>query len=339
MREERRRWRRIGAALLAGGMMLAGSSLSAAEKIQPETAAPTAAAEIPEPGEAAQVTLTIGRKTLIVPATAEEIDLGNLKLANTDADYAALTAFLDQLPALKRVDMFETEIRRQRLEPLAERYPQITFGWTMIVPCVNQAHPERCPHRIRTDITAYSTLHNNRCQRHTTEELSVLRYCRNLQALDIGHNDVDDISFLYDLPHLKVLIVALNPNLEDATPIGSLKELEYLEMFRNNIHDISCLTNCEHLVDLNLCYNRISDLSPLCEVKSLRRLWLYNSNNYTDSMPVPKSAVDQLAEALPDCVINTWSASTAGGWREHPRYDTINEMFWGTEYIPFTTLE
>lgn len=286
-----------------------------------------------------KVTYTNEWGSVTVKADAEYVDLGKVRVPNTDEDYTQLKRFLAQLPNLKKVDMFSTEIRRPRIEELAARFPQVEFGWTMIIPCVNELHPERTPHRIRTDATAFSTLHNNTCSEHTAQDFSILKYCKNLQALDIGHNRVTDLSFLYDLPHLKVLIVACNIDLRDITPIGSLKELQYLELFKNDVHDISCLANCENLVDLNLCFNRISDLSPLYGLTHLRRLWLFNSNNYSDDHPVPAEAVYALRKALPDCKVDQYSYSTEGGWREHPRYDTIYEMFWGSEYIPFTTLD
>ena len=53
--------------------------------------------------------------------------------------------------------------------------------------------------------------------------------------------------------------MACNIDLKDITPIGSLKELQYLEIFKNDINDISCLANCENLVDLNLFYNPLYD--------------------------------------------------------------------------------
>lgn len=270
---------------------------------------------------------------------AEYVDLGDVKVANSDEDYNALIKFLRQLPNVKKVDMFSTEIRRARIDQLAGSFPEIEFGWTMIIPCTNELHPERSVHRIRTDATAFSTLHNNTCSEHSARDFEILKYCKNLQALDIGHNRVTDLSFLYDLPHLKVLIVACNIELKDITPIGSLKELQYLEIFKNDINDISCLANCTELVDLNICFNRISDWSPLMGLTRLRRLWLFNSNNYSDSSPVPKDVVAALRNALPDCKVDAVSYSTEGGWRNHPRYDTINTMFWGTEYIPFTTLD
>ncbi len=277
--------------------------------------------------------------SVTVDQNAEYVDLGGAKLPNDDADFRALYKFLDQLPNVKKVDMFSTDIRRNRIDEMAARYPNIEFGWTMILPCRNELHPERTAHRIRTDATAFSTLHNTTCTEHSARDFQILKYCKNLQALDIGHNQVTDLSFLYDLPHLKVLIVACNITLKDITPIGSLKELQYLEIFKNDINDISCLANCTELVDLNMCFNRISDWSALEGLTHLRRLWLFNSNNYSDNIPVPREAVDALRRALPDCKVDDVSYSTLGGWREHPRYNTIYTMFAGSEYIPFTTLD
>ncbi len=277
--------------------------------------------------------------TVTVDSSTEYVDLGHVKIPNNDDDYRVLYKFLGQLPNVKKVDMFNTPIGRKRIDELAKRYPDIEFGWTMMLPCWNELHPERTAHYIRTDATAFSTLHNNSCDEHSARDFEILKYCRNLQALDIGHNRVTDLSFLYSLPHLKVLIVACNIELNDITPIGSLKELQYLELFKNDVHDISCLANCTELVDLNLCFNRISDWSALEGLTHLRRLWLFNSNNYSDNIPVPKEAVEALRAALPDCRVDDVSYSTLGGWRDHPRYDTIFKMFAGTEYIPFTTLE
>ena len=284
------------------------------------------------------VTITVRNKSVTVPVSSEYADLGELSLRNRDDEYQMLDDFISALPNLKKLDMFSTNIPRRRIEHLAELFPEIEFGWTMVINCTNYTHPERDLHKIRTDTTAFSTLHNKYCHGHTEEDFSVLKYCRNLLALDIGHNRVSDLSFLYDLPNLKVLIVAINNQyLNDITPIGSLKDLEYLEIFHDDIHDISCLAGLEHLTDLNIAFNRITDYSPLLGLKNLRRLWMADS--WSDYMPVPEDEVARLQEALPECRINAVSSPTEGGWREHPRYFTLNEMFNKFEYIPFTTLD
>ena len=284
------------------------------------------------------ITYTNKTGSITVEKYAQRIDLGNLVVEDSDQAYLQFEAFLAKLPKLKQVDMYATDIQRNRIQELAVRFPDVEFGWTMVIPCVNTLHPERTPHRIRTDATAFSTLHNNSCTDHVAEDFSILKYCKNLQALDIGHNRVTDLSFLYDLPHLKVLIVACNIELEDITPIGSLTELQYLEIFKNKIGDISCLANCKELIDLNICFNHISNWAPLYGLTRLRRLWVYNSNllNYNDVATMPPEEVQALREHLPDCKIDAVHWSTDGGWRDgHPRYLTISAMFWGSEYIPF----
>ena len=283
------------------------------------------------------VSYSDGRVDLTVRRDTDTVDLGTKSIAS--GALQSFEDFLSKLPNLKTVNMYSSNLSRAQMDELYRRFPDVFFGWTITIPCTNPPHPERTPHQFRTDITAFSTLHNNKCSLHTTEELSVLRYCKNLMALDIGHNDVTDLSFLYDLPKLKVLIVAINRNLTDCTPIGSLKDLEYLELFSNNISDISPLANCTHLVDLNITYNNISDLSPLMGLTSLRRLYVCSSNNRWGKGEVPNSVIAQLRNALPQCKIDNVTAGAIASWRTHPRYDTINTMFWGTTYIPFSTLD
>ncbi len=252
---------------------------------------------------------------------AEEIDLGKVKVEDMDA----FVIFLRRMPNLKKVDMFNTNMYTKDIDKLAEAFPDIEFGWTMRIG----------DHWVRTDATAFSTLHNNRSPQHNERNFKYLKYCKNLLALDIGHNQVKDLSFLYDLPKLKVLILACQIDLRDITPVGSLKELEYLELFKNDVHDISCLANCKNLIDLNLCFNRIKDWSCLKGLTKLERLWLFNSNNWSDEYPVDKQVVADLKAALPNCHVDEKSYSTLGGWREHERYYVIYHMFKYGEYISF----
>ena len=161
----------------------------------------------------------------------------------------------------------------------------------------------------------------------------MLTWCKNLYALDLGHNSFDDLSFLYDMPQLRVLIVAAG-DAKDITPIGSLKHLEYLEIFHNNIEDISCLKEMPYLMDLNVVNNLIDDIGPVKELKSLKRLWIYNYSRRKQA-EVDEKTLAELQKALPGCYIDGISTSTAGGWREHPHYDVIYRMFRTHVYEPF----
>ena len=299
------------------------------------------------------VTLSVGGQVFSASADAAEIDLGEMSLPDTDDAYAALDAFLRKLPNLTHVDMFSTDIPQNRLEALAESFPQIEFGWTIYIPCRNELRPDRGPHRIRTDQTAFSTLHNVSCTSHDESVWRVLKYCKNLEALDIGHNNtLKDLSFLYDLPKLKVLVVSFNMSQKgdktplDITPIGSLKDLQYLEICKSNVHDISPLANCTSLVDLNICTNRIKDLTPLYGLKSLRRLFVLSCMDHSGK-PIPAKVFEPLKEALPDCMIDNRSINTGGPWKKHGRYQTLVNMFGYTTktvvtkqaYIPFDSLD
>ena len=54
---------------------------------------------------------------------------------------------------------------------------------------------------------------------------------------------------------------------------------------------------------------------------------------------LPAEAMQQLRAALPDCYIDTRTAGTGGGWREHPRYFTIFDIFKTSLYQPFEPVE
>lgn len=251
--------------------------------------------------------------------TATYLDMGDMVISDWNGFYA----FLEKFPSLEKVDMFATQVKKPKIEEMAARFPDIEFGWTMRI----------VEHTIRTDQTAFSTLHGDPSDpMHGEDDFSILKYCKNLMALDVGHNYIYDLSFLYDLPKLRVLIVACNC-ITDITPVGSLKDLEYLELFWNRIEDISPLTNLTHLIDLNLVNNYIKDLSPLYEMKTLKRLWTHHYNMH--GMLDPATPMRQLREALPDVHIDNDSTSTAGGWRVNPHYDVIYRMFRTTVYEPF----
>ena len=268
------------------------------------------------------------------PQDAEYIDLGNFVVT----DFDAFTAFLDQMPSLRQVDMWQNRMTADQCDMLAARYPDMRWGWTMVIR--NRDHE----HLVRTDYTSWSTLHNDTSAKHNSEDFSVLKYCWNLMALDVGHNNVTNLDFLYDLPNLRILIVACN-TIEDITPIASLKHLEYLELFKNRILDISPLEGLDHLMDLNLCFNRIEDLSPVLKLPNLKRLWMYSCRK-PNAVPVGDD-VDAIKAAFPNTIINTTHYSTLGGWRmitqrtRDPHYEVIlknfgeNHLHPRTEYVPF----
>jgi len=254
--------------------------------------------------------------------TAEYLCLDGQRL-----NYKAAKEILARYPALKKVDMYDIPLSRVQAEELEALYPGVEFGWTLKI---------GTDHLVRTDATAFSTLHRSNSQVHMTRDIAVLRYCKKLKALDFGHNLVDDISWLTELPDLRVLIIAVN-RVSDITPLASLTRLEYLEIFNNRITDLTPLKGLTHLMDLNISYNRISDYSPLYEMTWLKRLWLGKGG--MEENGVPEEVVRTLKKHLPECQIDWQSKPTLGGWRDHPHHDVIKEIFdqkKGMRYIPFS---
>ncbi len=256
---------------------------------------------------------------IIADAQTEYVDLGDVRIEDWDAFFQ----FLDRLPSLKRADIFATPIRAARIEALHERFPGVAFGMTMLIE----------DHTLRTDATAFSTLHTLRSELHSDQELSLVRYCAGLYALDLGHNRIEDLNFLTELPELRVLILAMN-QISDISVLGELEHLEYLEIFNNCISDISCLADLPCLTDLNLAQNQIADIRPVAEIKSLKRLWMRQYHTRLSAGQV-MAAAEEIQAALPACQVDAVSASTEGDWRGHPHYDVIQRVFSTGVYEPF----
>lgn len=261
---------------------------------------------------------------LEVSSTATEVDLSG----RWRGDLAELRDALDTLPHLESVWMWNCSLNRSDQVALSQEYPDVFFGWTITI---------NSTHELRTDDTAFSTL--GRKPQLMPSNTQAFTLCPNLLALDIGHNTIMDLSFLYDCSKLKVLILA-DDELEDITPLACQTELEYLELFMNRITDISALANMTQLRDVNLAYNDITDLSPLYELPHLERVWLMMNSRLTDE------EVQRLREHQPDCEIVTRSDGATGevmrqdgslipgsSWRDHPHYFTIRYIFHGGGYI------
>ncbi|MCR5566337.1 MAG: hypothetical protein K6F61_05760 [Clostridiales bacterium] len=264
-------------------------------------------------------TVTWGKLKVDSEITELNLDKAKVTVGNWESFYE----FLEKLPNLKKVKMLNSYPKTENVHEIHRRFPNIDFIMTI----------RFGKHKLRTDSIIFSTLHHEYDKMFGYDEISQVRYCKNLLVLDIGYSPVENLDFLYDLPELRILIAAVC-DVTDITPIASLKHLEYLELFRNNITDISCLTSLDHLMDLNLVRNKIADLTPLTEMKSLKRLWLHECNMDVEESP-DAATLAMLQEALPDCHIDAVSKSIGGGWRHHSHYRILKRMYTTKKYEPF----
>ena len=270
-------------------------------------------------------TVKLGNAVISSEDTVMDLDTprGEVKLSQ-------IAQALDALPNIKRVIMTKYRNSLAGLdEYLLTPYPDVTFEWML--------DWYICPGRrvkLRYDATAFSTGKGRQDPRFTAKQIwERLQYFPHLLAIDVGHNNVSDLSFLTNFPELKRLIcIDSQRPVTDLSPLAELKELEYIELFMQNITDISPLADHTKLLDLNLCHNNITDLSPLYSCTALERLHISYNPNLTDE------EVAKLQEKLPNCVIETETyQSTGAGWREHPRYFVLIKSFEDNTYYPFDT--
>lgn len=271
--------------------------------------------------------------TLVLPAlgaAAEPIEICGVAADTQDTEIVfeqnlrykvpELTAGLDRMPELQKVDLYGSNLEVADMDGLRERYPRVRFGFT-----VNMGM-----HRFRSDITAFSTLVGGDGDPiYYSDAFEMLRFCPDLLALDVGHNMITTLDFLRVHPRMKVLILGKN-RITDISVLAELKELEYLELFGNPITDLSPLEHLENLKDLNLAAcGTITDLTPLIRgVPNLERFWCGQNRGITEEQRAAMEA------AHPECEFNWVDHPTGGTWRRHPRYAVLHHMFLTRVYEP-----
>lgn len=244
-----------------------------------------------------------------VDNSIETLDLSRKKVQNLD-DFKKSLALLTNL---KKLDMSYTNLSNEELGSLREQFPKIRIDWVV--------HLSKWS--VRTDAVAFSVLVTQYdYRRMTTEDIQVLKYCTELQALDLGHQAIQDITVLGEyLPNLRVLILADN-KIKDISPIAKMKHLHYLELFMNDITDATPLAECKELVDLNISFNyRFSDITGILELPLLERLWLISDR-------IPAQSYNLIRQTYPNVkLVTTGSGSTESGWRTHERYFAMIDMY------------
>ena len=274
----------------------------------PELAASFRAA-FPDLDITAQYRFTyLGKK---LDESTEELNLSRTKIADAEK----LRRVLTWLPKLKHTELSGCGLPNETLAALRDEFPEKGIVWTVYLGYWGP---------LRTDATAFTTRSSKRPDeikyRLTTGSASPIQYCTELVALDLGHQQIEDISCFKSLTKLQVLILADN-QITDISALASMPDLIYVELFMNRISDLSPLSGLKNLKDLNICANRVKDLSPLAPLSSLERLWCARN-------PFTPEDCDALRAQLPDCDVNsTAEDDTLDGWRTHERYFWMRAFF------------
>lgn len=246
---------------------------------------------------------------------AEELDLNSKIISDYDQFCETIALFNH----LSKVEMCDCGLSNEQLGALRAAYPDTKFVWRIYLGVWS----------LRTDAVAFSVLISNFPYKPmTSEDIEVLKYCTDLQALDLGHQAITDLSVIGEyLTDLRILILADN-RITDLSPLSNLPHLHYLEIFINRVKDLTPLAQCRELVDLNICWNTgLSDITPLLDLPALERLWMTH-------VAVSQADAGLLRETYPDAeIVNTGEGSTDQGWRTHDRYFAMIDMFYKRDYI------
>ena len=294
----------------------------------------TAAAESPAPAEEATAEAAateIPEQTVLFWNTP--VSTRDTEVTFEGSEFAHMTEldqFLTQMPNIRKVSLWGKRTYLNEILPLFEHHPDVEIGMTITL---NKSHV------LRTDMTAYSTL--GRQPQIAKMHTWFFGCLKQLKALDIGHMNTHSLDFLQATAPLKILIVADNGLRDrDIQALQYQNDLEYLEIFKNYITDLSPLRGMTELRDLNIGYNDIRDLSPLDGLQKLERLW--TMGNWW----LPEEEIARFQALHPNCEVVTWSYGATGNrctrdmtqipgtsWRHHRHYDTIHWIFDHSEYI------
>lgn len=235
--------------------------------------------------------------------------LNRHRISSTDDLKQAIRIF----PNIKNIEMCRCGLSNETMGKLREDYPEINFVWEINV----------LIYTLRTDAQSFSTLVVGGEPRGTEKDFAPLfTYCTELRALDLGHQELEDISAIANLTKLQTLILADN-HIKDITPLAQLKDLNYLEIFENSVKDFTPLLALENLEDLNMMYNHhVTEPTCLLGCKKLRRLYVSGCN-------MTKEDKNTLREGLPEgCEFNTTASNCVhDGWREDEKNEAVRKAF------------
>ncbi len=222
------------------------------------------------------------------------VDFTKTKMDSTEE----VESIIPLMPNLEKIDMSwcgpdpeKDFFDNETMDAMNKRYDNVRIVWSLRISY----------YAIRTDAKGFRA--SSRYYGYFTEEnIHWFKYCPDLVSIDFGHRNLNDdyLSFLYDVPQLKHLIL-LHWRCTDLTPIGSLKNLVWLELNKLPPTSLAPLVNCTSLHDLNICFTPFTSqketFETLMAMPQLERLW-YSPGQLS------KEQEQKLQEKYPDLVMH-----------------------------------
>ena len=232
--------------------------------------------------------------------------LSERKMANTDEVREKIRYF----GRLERVEMCQCGIPSTEMEKLTIDFPEIRFVWSIRMGWG----------WMRTDATAFIPYHYgyNIKDPFGDAECRELKYCIDLECMDLGHMRMYDISFLNYMPKMKFLVLG-DTWVQDFSPLHNLTELIYLEIFNTRFSDHTALLKMTKLEDLNIGFTPLQDTEILKQMTWLKRLWM-------PAVGLTRAEYDEVVAALPNTVVKMYiEHSTAANWRDNDNYREMRD--------------
>lgn len=197
---------------------------------------------------------------------APTLDLGRCGLDGTESDLYALLAKATHLKTLilgnewlgYRATTKEIGVRQSINQGLANHFEQF---------------PQLFPANLQRLIMS------QKYDKDSTpiKNAASLRALKNLRGLYIHHYDLDDFTFLYDLPHLRELDLSFNKtkNLPDFAKLADLKCLYLRES--SYLGNADFLKHLKSLETVDFMQSSLDSFHYLLHLKNLKHLYLYNN--------------------------------------------------------------
>lgn len=240
----------------------------------------------------------------------QELELSGIQLTKEE-----VKALLPCFPKAERVIMCGCGLDDETMDSLNQEYENIRFVWAVRIKDVD----------IRTDTKWFYPFKYYTNMIVVEEDLYPLRYCVDIEAIDIGHmTQVKTMEWVRYMPNLKYLIIA-ECGITDLSPLEGLEHLVFLEIFTTRITDYSPLLKCPALEDLNLG-KTYGDPAPIAKMTWLKHLWW--SGIYGTYGQIYSDAPNTLPEALPNTIMkfNLMTPNVDNGWRQLDNYYAMRDL-------------
>ena len=236
-------------------------------------------------------TFTLFGKTLTT--AAERVEYLNAAIGNQGEDQ--IRAALDILPNCTYFKLENCGIDNEVLASIRDDYPDTKIVWRVSF---------GGQYSLLTDETTLRTVYGVE-----NSHGQYLKYCTSLKYIDMGHNPtLTDISFIEYMPDLEIVILS-GASMTNVDAFANHKKLEWLELANcYALEDISALESCDNLRFLNICFSKVTDLSPIENLPLERFLYL--------TPQIDKQTQAAFEESHPDCWVRfTGQDPYSLGWR------------------------